>query len=92
MTEKQLGVINYWNDKRGFGFLRHATVTEAGQIARIDNPKFPDTFCHVRQLEMAGIRDIDEGDAFLFDVGPDPKSGRPCAIDLELVRKNAAAT
>jgi cold shock CspA family protein len=88
---KQLGILNFWNDRKGFGFLRHAVITESGEIVRVNNPKIADVFVHVKQLQAAGIMDVDEGDAFHFDVGPDPRSGKSCAIDLELVKKNDEA-
>jgi cold shock protein len=66
------GRCRYFNSDRGFGFIAP------------DNRPGENVFVHVSQLNMG--RDyliVDE--RVRFEIGPNPKNGRPQAIDVRLV-------
>ena len=66
------GIVKYWNDERGFGFIKS---DDGG----------PDTFVHVRQIESAGIGPVDVGDRLAFEIATNPRTGRPEATELRLL-------
>jgi cold shock CspA family protein len=70
-SAQSTGVIAHWNREKGWGFIR-----------RSDGK--PDLFAHVRHL----VDDLDElaiGQKVSFEVGTNPKNGRPEALDVRLV-------
>ena len=67
-TEAMQGVVKFFDDSRGFGF-----------IAPDDGGR--DVFVHSRQLAKCGLVTIRDGDRVSFDVGQ-PK-GRPEAVNVQ---------
>lgn len=59
-NEKRSGVVKWFNDDRGFGF--------------IGVPGGDDVFVHVTDLKKSGINDpVTEGDALDFEIMPTPR-------------------
>lgn len=84
---KNLGVLNYWNGERGFGFLRAAVRNFRNELQRVNDRHQPDCFLHVSALIRAGIdpASVTMGDVFTFSAALDKKSGKPKADDVERV-------
>ena len=63
-----IGTVKFFNSSKGFGF-----------IAPEDGGK--DVFVHSSAVEMAGMRNLAEGQRISFDVQPDAKG--PKAVNLQ---------
>jgi cold shock CspA family protein len=61
------GEITYWNDHRGFGFLR-------------DDGRTVELFVHISAV--AGKYQLRPAMAVEFEPGVDSRSGRPCAVNV----------
>ena len=59
MSEQQLGVVKWFNDAKGFGFISR----ENG----------PDLFVHFRSITGGGFKSLKEGQKVRFTVGQGPK-------------------
>ena len=62
------GVVKWFNDKKGYGF-----------IAREEEEEGKDLFVHHSSIEMTGFRTLAEGDRVSFDIneterGPEAKN------------------
>jgi|TARA_A100001391_G_scaffold12331_3_gene7272 cold shock CspA family protein len=66
-----IGRIAHIVADRGFGFIT------------ADAPPFERTFFHFSETNKAGIGSPEVGMAFGYCVGPDERTGRPRAFDLE---------
>jgi cold shock protein len=44
-----------------------------------------DVFVHIKQVESAGMRSLNEGQKVSFDVVPNPKTGKSSAENLRVV-------
>ena len=66
-----IGMCKFWRADKGFGFL--AIEDE------------PDVFVHVSQVQRAGYAALTEGQKVKFEIGSNAKTGRPMAVDLELL-------
>jgi cold shock protein len=64
------GKIKMYNDDKGFGFIR---PDDGGN----------DIFFHVSALREGD--EIEVGKVVTFEVGVDPKSGKPKAVSVDLV-------
>lgn len=65
------GTVKRWYSGRGFGFIR-----------RDDGAG--DVFLHIKQV--SNRREPWVGDAVSFEIGTDPKTGRPAAVNAEVSR------
>jgi cold shock protein len=63
-----IGTVKFFNSSKGFGF-----------IAPEDGGK--DVFVHATAVEMAGMRELTEGQRVSFDVQPDAKGSK--AVNLQ---------
>ncbi len=64
------GIVKFFNDKRGFGFI---TVEETGK----------DVFVHYTGILGEGHRTLKDGQRVTFDEEIDPKNGKPRAINVK---------
>ena len=64
------GTVKFFNTEKGFGFIQPD-----------DGSK--DVFVHVRAVEKAGLRSLNEGDKISFDLVNDPKRGKSSAENLK---------
>jgi cold shock CspA family protein len=87
-SKRQLGIVNRWNDARGFGFIRAAVEDFKGRIVRVNDRAIKDTFLLSGQARRDGIVDIGEGDILQFEVGTDRRTGRPHAINISRIQRN----
>jgi CspA family cold shock protein len=72
-SEKQCGVVKFFNASKGFGFIKP------------DNGD-RDIFVHVSALNKSNIDDLGEGDKVEFDTEASPKEGKgPKAINLRVL-------
>lgn len=62
------GKVKFFNDEKGYGFLR----IETGG---------PDIFVHVKDVQKSGIGQLKEGDELNFEL-KDSGNGRTCAAEL----------
>ena len=58
-----IGTVKFYNSTKGFGF-----------IAPEDGGK--DVFVHATAIEMAGMRELSEGQRVSFDIQPDAKGAK----------------
>ncbi len=63
------GVVKWFNDKKGYGFIAREEEEEEGK----------DLFVHHSSIEMTGFRTLAEGDRVSFDIsetdrGPEAKN------------------
>jgi CspA family cold shock protein len=63
-----IGTVKFFNSSKGFGFI----APEGGG---------KDVFVHATAVEMAGMRDLAEGQRISFDVQPDAKGSK--AVNLQ---------
>lgn len=63
------GVVKRWEENRGFGFIKR----DDGQ---------GDTFVHVSNVLGQPLR---EGQRVTFDDGTNPRTQRPCAVNVQVV-------
>jgi len=63
-----IGTVKFFNSSKGFGF-----------IAPEDGGK--DVFVHATAVEMAGMRELTEGQRVSFDIQPDAKGSK--AVNLQ---------
>jgi len=72
-TERETGVIERWNDDRGFGFVR-----------RDGAPSGRALFIHISQIERNGSRpEVSLGDRIEFAIGQNDKG--PCVVEAILI-------
>jgi len=65
------GVVKFYNDQRGFGFIQPDTGDK-------------DVFVHATALERAGIANLREGQKVSFDTRTDSRSGKIAVDTIEL--------
>lgn len=65
------GIVKNWNEDRGFGFAK-----------RDDGAG--DVFIHASAL-TGSRKSLQEGDEIEFDDGVNPKSNRPCAVNVRVL-------
>jgi cold shock protein len=63
------GTVKWFNGQRGFGFIQPD-----------DGSK--DVFVHVRAVERAGMRGLNEGQKVTFDLVADRRTGKSSAENL----------
>jgi cold shock protein len=66
------GTVKWFSDQKGYGFIQPD-----------DGSK--DVFVHIKQVESAGMRSLNEGQKIAFDVVPNPKTGKSSAENLRAV-------
>jgi CspA family cold shock protein len=59
MSDREQGVVKWFNDKKGFGF--------------IERQEGEDVFVHFSAISGGGFRTLKEGQAVEFSVAPGPK-------------------
>ncbi len=67
----QTGKVNYFNNERGFGFIR--------------DDDGADHFFHIRTVQDAGYEKLVVGQNLSFEIGMDSRSGRARVVELELI-------
>lgn len=72
MSEKQQGVVRFYNVHKGYGF-----------IAPDGSDK--DIFVHATALSASRLEQLREGDKVEFETEPGKKSGKPQAVNLRMV-------
>ena len=63
------GTVKWFNPDKGYGFIQ---PDDGGK----------DVFVHIRQVESAGMRSLNEGQKVSFEVAADRKSGKSSADNL----------
>ena len=63
-----IGTVKFFNTSKGFGFI----APEGGG---------KDVFVHATAVEMAGLRNLAEGQRVTFDIQPDAKGSK--AVNLK---------
>ncbi len=66
------GTVKSFNPDKGYGFIQ---PDDGGK----------DVFVHIKQVESAGMRSLNEGQKVSFDVAPNPKTGKSSAENLRAV-------
>jgi cold shock protein len=68
MSEKQIGTVKWYNDKKGFGIIKNETK---------------ETFVHYSQIQAStsNYKKLQENEEVEFEIGTD-KNGRECAINV----------
>jgi cold shock CspA family protein len=85
---KRLGIINAWNNQRGYGFIRDAEFSYDGKVVPINDRSRDDTFLHVKAVIRSGISPdaLSDDVAIRFDAVPNRRHvGRFEAAHIELV-------
>ena len=67
-----IGILQRYNDARGFGFLRS------------DSEQMEDVFVHSSVLKSAGIKNPKPGAPLIYEIGE--RNGKPCAISVEALK------
>lgn len=68
MSNRVTGVVKWFNESKGFGFLSH----EGG----------PDVFVHHSEIKAEGFRTLNEGDKVQFEITESPKGPRAANVTL----------
>jgi cold shock protein len=63
------GTVKWFNSQKGFGFIE---PDDGGK----------DVFVHVSAVERSGMRGLNEGQAIIFDVVADRRTGKSSAQNL----------
>jgi cold shock protein len=66
------GYVRHWIADRGFGFIHNDDT--AGDI-----------FVHISVVERSGYCALTPGQRIKFEVGTNPRNGKSCAVNLELI-------
>ena len=66
------GTVKWFNGTKGFGFIQ----PDAGGA---------DAFVHIRAVERAGMRDLNEGQKIAYEIVADKRTGRSSADNLKPV-------
>lgn len=69
MSERQTGVVKWFNDAKGFGFISQ------------DNG--PDLFVHFRSIQSKGFKSLKEGQKVSFEVAQGQKGLQAEAVQAE---------
>lgn len=69
MSERQTGVVKWFNDAKGFGFISQ------------DNG--PDLFVHFRSIQSQGFKSLKEGQKVSFEVAQGQKGLQAEAVQAE---------
>ena len=69
MSERKTGVVKWFNNKKGFGFI----VPDNGGS---------DVFVHISAVEQSGMNGLNEGQKVMFELAPD-RQGRMTAVNLK---------
>jgi CspA family cold shock protein len=69
---KVTGVVKWFNADKGYGFIKR------------DNGD-TDVFVHISAVRQSRLDNLNEGDKVGFIVDNNPRTGKPCATQLELV-------
>jgi cold shock protein len=73
MSERQEGVVKFFNDKKGFGFI---TPNGGGR----------DVFVHISSVQRSGLEGLVEGDRVSFETEPSRKEGKgDVAVKLKVL-------
>lgn len=64
------GTVKWFNAEKGFGFIQ-------------PNDGGADAFVHISAVEMAGLRNLREGDKLSYELVADRKSGKMSASNLK---------
>ena len=64
--------VRWFNATKGFGFIQ----PDAGG---------PDVFVHISAVELAGIRDLNEGQKIAYEIVADKRTGKSSADNLKPV-------
>lgn len=75
-----MGTCTGWHEDRGFGFIRRDS---GGGDSRGGDSGGGDIFVHRRNI--TGALWLTQGQRVEFDVGEDPRTGRPQAQNVKLV-------
>ena len=67
MSDVQTGIVKWFNDSKGFGFI---TPRDGGK----------DLFVHMSEIKMDGFKTLKEGATVDYTVGSGEKG--PCAISV----------
>ena len=70
MTAREQGVVKWFNDTKGFGFI----APETGGA---------DVFVHISALQAAGIATLKDGQQVTFDTEPDRMGKGPKAVNIQ---------
>jgi CspA family cold shock protein len=65
----QSGVVKFFNNEKGFGFIRPDDGSR-------------DIFVHISAVQKSGLSDLVEGQRINFDVEPDRTGKGPKAVNL----------
>ncbi|MDQ7835328.1 MAG: cold shock domain-containing protein [Humidesulfovibrio sp.] len=70
--QRQRGVVSYFNERKGFGFLRNAE----GQ----------DVFVHFAEIQRDGFQTLAPGEEVLFDYAEEGQGLRAVNVEVPQVR------
>ena len=65
-----IGTVKWFNSTKGFGFIQPDDGSQ-------------DVFVHISAVELAGMRDLREGQKLGYEVARDNKSGKMAAEQLQ---------
>ena len=74
LIETGTGVVKWFNDENGFGFLTFDDRTPA-----------IDLFVHISAVQRAGFESLKPGDRFTFRIQKRHRDGKPFASHLKLI-------
>ena len=71
MSEKNIGQVKWFNEKKGFGFI----VNESGE----------DVFVHYKDIQGEGFKTLHENDAVTFIIDKGPKGFKAQNVEVVAV-------
>jgi cold shock CspA family protein len=72
MSDREFGVVAFWNPERGFGFLKP------------DDGIGDSRFVQVSQIRKTGLSELSRGQRVGYELGPD-RNGKAMAVNVELI-------
>ena len=74
MTEKKIGYVKWFNDKKGYGFI----TTDDSE----------DIFVHFSNIDMPGFKQLDIGDKVEFEMEESKNGKGPEALHVKILIKD----
>jgi cold shock CspA family protein len=80
--KRTFGGVKFWNEERGFGFLRPLIENYDGTY-QIDASEL-DVFCHATRLKQTGLEALTQDDIVSYEISKSARTGKLEASDVRI--------